>query len=61
MDEFADLAWAAVKACGSPLCVALAIDADPREVYHWMAGDHLPEGERKALLAAALQDLISHN
>jgi hypothetical protein len=58
MNEFPYLLVRASHVLGTLLAVASLLDAEPRQVYRWIAGLELPTAERIVELSARLQSIL---
>ena len=58
MNEFANLLIRASRTMGTLYALAMLLNAEPREVYHWIAGLERPSGERMDELLARLNSVL---
>jgi hypothetical protein len=58
MNEFPYLLVRASRAMGTLLAVAALLDAEPRQVYRWIAGIELPSDERIGELTERLESIL---
>ena len=58
MNEFANLLVRASRSMGTLYALAVLLNAEPREVYHWIAGIERPTGERMTELLARLNNVL---
>ena len=53
MNEFANLLVRASRTMGTLYALAVLLNAEPREVYHWIAGIERPNAERMGPLVVS--------
>ena len=58
MNEFANLLIRASRTMGTLYALAMLLNAEPREVYHWIAGIERPSAERLGELLARLDTVL---
>jgi len=58
MNEFANLLVRASRTMGTLYALAVLLNAEPREVYHWIAGIERPSAERMGELLARLDTVL---
>lgn len=58
MNEFANLLVRASRTMGTLYALAVVLNAEPREVYHWIAGVERPRPERLGELLARLDTVL---
>ena len=58
MNEFANLLIRASRTLGTLYALAMLLNAEPREVYHWIAGIERPSAERMGELLARLDTVL---
>ena len=58
MNEFANLLIRASRTMGTLYALAMLLNAEPREVYHWIAGIERPNAERMGELLARLDTVL---
>ena len=58
MNEFANLLVRASRTLGTLYALAVHLNAEPREVYHWIAGVERPSAERMGELLARLDTVL---
>ena len=58
MNEFANLLVRASHTMGTLYALAVLLNAEPREVYYWIAGLERPSAERMSDLRARLNNVL---
>ena len=58
MNEFANRLIRASRTLDTLYALAMLLNAEPREVYHWIAGVERPSAERMAELLARLDTVL---
>ena len=58
MNEFANLLVRASRTLGTLYALAVLLNAEPREVYYWIAGIERPSTERMGELLARLDSVL---
>ena len=58
MNDFANLLVRASRTLGTLYALAVLLNAEPREVYYWIAGIERPSAERMGELLARLDSVL---